>query len=223
MTTKEKYTELQKLLQNENEQHVKNYVAYCSKTENAKDRQQHPKNAWFARLSTTALANYFMQVKDIGLVLDGVHVTIQKTGLSYDYVAYKNRMLNKYPNSIIDVQLVYKGDTYEFKKVSGRVLYTHEMLEPFEQKDDMIIGGYCIIKNERGEFLTTLTSGEFMKHRSVAKTDYIWKEWYPEMCKKTLIKKAVKVHYDDLYVEMDKEDNKQIDLDQKQDLSNGGK
>ncbi len=218
---KEVLTELQQLLQNQNEQHVKNYINYCSKTANAKDKQGNIKNPWFAKLSAKRLANYFTQVKEIGLVLDGVHVTIQITGLSYDYVAYKNRMLIAYPDTKMDVQLVYKGDEFSFEKLNGEVIYNHTIANPFQQIDQDIVGGYCIIKNERGQFLTTLSSADFAKHKRVAKTSYIWDAWYPEMCKKTLIKKAVKVHYDDLYIEMDKEDNKQIDLDQKQDLSNG--
>jgi len=33
------------------------------------------------------------------------------------------------------------------------------------------------------------------------------------MCLKTLLKKAVKVHFNDIYEQIDNEDNKQIDLE----------
>lgn len=87
------------------------------------------------------------------------------------------------------------------------------MADPFGHKEEDIIGGYCIIKNKRGEFITTLSRDEINKARRVAKTQTIWQSWFAEMCKKTIIKKAVKFHFDDIYSEMEDEDNKNYNLD----------
>lgn len=148
-----------------------------------------------------------------GLQFDGKHITLNENGVSYDYVAYKNKMLLAYPESKIDDGLVYKGDTFDFAKVNGVVDYHHKLADPFGHKEDDIIGGYCVIKNRRGEFITTLSREEINKARRVAKTQTIWQAWFAEMCKKTIIKKAVKFHFDDIYSEMEEEDNKNYDLD----------
>ena len=50
------------------------------------------------------------------------------------------------------------------------------------------------------------------KAKAVAKTKAIWDAWYSDMCKKTVIKKAVKFHFDDIYAQMEEEDNKNYDL-----------
>ena len=142
------------------------------------------------------------KIERSGLQFDGNHITINQNGVSYDYVAYKNKMLLAYPESKIDEGIVYKGDSFAFEKTNGAVDYKHILANPFNHKDDDIVGGYCVIKNKRGEFITTLSKEEINKARSVAKTDTIWKQWFAEMCRKTVIKKAVKFHFDDIYSEM---------------------
>ena len=61
--------------------------------------------------------------------------------------------------------------------------------------------------------MTTLSKADFEKHKKVAKTAYIWNAWYPEMCMKTLIKKACKVHFNDIYEKIEDQDNEQNDLE----------
>ena len=122
-------------------------------------------------------------------------------------------MLLAYPETKIDIQLVYEGDTFNVAKESGSVLYQHNILNPFDRDVDKITGGYVVIKNKRGEFITILNKDEFDKHRGIAKTDFIWKSWYAEMSYKTLIRKAVKLHFSDIYEKMDEEDNKNYDLE----------
>ena len=68
------------------------------------------------------------------------------------------------------MQLVYTDDKFSFEKHSGKVVYQHEINNPFdEKKDENVIGGYCVIKNKRGEFLTLLSKNEIEKHRKVFK------------------------------------------------------
>ena len=190
---------------------AENYASYCyglkTETKNGK-----LKNGWFQNKTIQELSQAFRKVKNEGLVFDGKHITWQPTGVTYDYVAYKNKMLLAYPDSKIDLSLVYKGDETSFKKVSGEVRYTHNVANPFGQKEQDIIGGYCVIRNERGEFLTTLSSDELEKHRAVAKTDFIWKQWYKEMCLKTIMKKACKFHFDDIFEGIEEMDNENYEL-----------
>lgn len=170
-------------------------------------------NPWASKRSPEWYADCWRKIEASGLKFDGKHITLNENGVSYDYVAYKNKMLLAYPESKIDDGLVYKGDIFSFEKENGVVSYSHKLTDPFGHKEDDIIGGYCIIKNRRGEFITTLSREEIQKARNVAKTQTIWQAWFAEMCKKTVIKKAVKFHFDDIYSEMEEEDNKNYDLE----------
>lgn len=205
--------ELKTLLADYPQQEVNAYLLYIEAI------KADPKNSWAKIISDKKYAHWFKQVKDEGLVLDGKHITIQKTGVTYDYVAYKNKMLLAYPETMIEAALVYKGDTFTCSRSSGSVAYEHILANPFAQKEEEIEGAFCVIKNSRGEFLTTLSKSELEKHRKVAKTDFIWRAWFKEMALKTVLKKACKFHFDDVFTSMDDEDNKQNDVELPVDVS----
>lgn len=202
------------LLPDAEKEHVEKFAAYCvSLATEKKQGTQELKNPWMGYKTTQQLADYFNRVAKEGLVFDGKHVTLQSTGISYDYVAYKNKMLLAYPESLVDVSLVYEGDDFMVNKDSGEVKYEHLIKNPFGQKGENIVGGYCVIKNKRGQFLTLLSKPDIEKHRKIAKTDYIWSQWFKEMALKTVIKKACKVHFDDIYSGIEEMDNENNDLD----------
>jgi hypothetical protein len=159
------------------------------------------------------LVRIFKAVADDGLVFDGDDITLQSNGVSYNYQAFNNKMLLAYPETVLDVSLVYESDTFQFSKQSGKVQYTHNIGSPFERDDSAIIGAYCVIKNHRGEFLTLLSKKDIDKHRKVAKTDYIWKSWFAEMAMKTIMKKACKQHFKDVFKTIETMDNENYDLD----------
>lgn len=205
---------MKELLKEFDQKHVDIFCDYIQRMKTEKSKDTGKLIAWWATdISDQKYAEYFRKVENEGLLLDGVHVTIQSTGLSYDYVAYKNRMLLAYPESTVDMALVFEGDDFTCEKESGKVLYRHVPKDPFNQKDDKIIGAYCVVKNKRGEFLTTISKDDLQKHRKVAKGDFIWKAWYKEMCLKTIIKKACKQHFADIYEQIEQEDNTQSDLE----------
>lgn len=178
-----------------------------------KELKADPKNFWCKNKTPDFWEDCYNKIKASGLEFNPKHITINTNGVSYDYVAYKNKMLMAYPESEIDVALVYVGDDFSFANNGGKITYYHKSANPFKHEDKDIIGGFCVIKNKRGEFLTTLSKNEIEKARKVAKTQAIWQNWYAEMCLKTVIKKAVKFHFDDIYTSMEEEDNKQYDLE----------
>lgn len=204
---------VKELLHEYNHTKVDAYGTYLSRLASEKDGQKQLKNPWMAHKKDAELAGFFKKVALDGLCLDGVHITLQSRGVSYDYVAYKNKMYLVYPETLFDVALVYKDDTFAFEKQSGKVIYTHKMNNPFEQEEKNIMGGYCIIKNKRGEFITTLSMANIEKHRKVAKTNQIWNSWFHEMCLKTIIKKACKQHFDDIFQNIETIDNENYDLE----------
>jgi len=184
---------------------VEKYIEYCRTI-------RVDKNPWIVQRSPEQLASFYRSVIEDGLEFDGKHITLISTGISYDYVAYKNKMFLAYPETLIDVQLVHKDDKFQFTKESGKVTYKHEIVNPFGTNDSELVGCYCVVKNKRGEFINTLTMEEIQKHRKVAKTDFIWKSWFSEMVLKTVIKKACKTHFADVFQNMETLDNMQNDV-----------
>lgn len=197
----------------DNCEHSEQFASYIVRLQFDTDKSGKLKNYWLSNRTESEMVDLFNRVKEDGLVFDGKHITLQSTGVSYDYVAYKNKMLLAYPESKIDLSLVYKDDTFSVAKESGSVIYTHVVANPFNQVENDIIGGYCIIKNKRGEFLTLFSNEDIEKHRKIAKTDYIWQDWFTEMAKKTIIKKAVKQHFADVYEHIESIDNDNYSLE----------
>jgi hypothetical protein len=204
---------LKKLLSDYDPIQVDRYISYLGKIATEKDKDKVLKNPWVDWLKDDKLAEAFKNVALEGLVFDGVHVTWQSTGVSFDYVAYKKKMYIAYPESEFDAQLVYKGDTFSFRKENGKVLYNHSFANPFEKKETDIIGAYAVTKTRRGENIVTLTPADIEKHKKVAKTDAIWKAWLPEMILKTVSKKICKQYFADDYQGIEEMDNEQYDLD----------
>lgn len=210
----EKYNKLSELLSQSNPSLVEKFVSYCQRVATEKNKDGSLKNTFMQKLSAEKLAELYKRVESEGLEFDGKHVTLQSTGISYDYVAYKNKMLIAYPESQIIVDVVKEGDNFNFSNEDGKITYKHDIKEPFKTAgEDTIIGAYSIIKNKRGEFLTLLSKEEIAKHRSVAKTDYIWRQWFKEMTMKTVIKKACKYHFDDIFQSIEDMDNDNYELD----------
>lgn len=200
-------------LKDYNQNAVELYCNYIETLKTEKGKDGKFKNWWATQKPDEWFVDCFKKVESVGLPFDGKHICLQNTGVSYDYVAYKNKMLLAYPESLLDVGLVYNGDEFSVDKKSGKVEYMHKIANPFGHKDDDIVGGYMVVKNKRGEFFTSLSLDEIQKCRAVAKTDTIWKQWFSDMCLKTVIKKAVKLHFDDVFKEMEEEDNKNYDLE----------
>lgn len=213
-----KKEELIEALKGHEKSAVEQYAAYVARlfAEKKKINGQEInelKNPWIQQKKVQEFVELFERVKSQGLVFDGKHITLSSTGISFDYVAYKNKMLLAYPESKMALNVVYEGDPFSFEENDGKVTYSHVHKNPFGKEDKNIIGAYCLIKNSRGEFLTTMGLEEIEKHRKVAKTDYIWKAWFPEMVKKTVIKKACKYHFEDKFAKVEAMDNENYDLE----------
>lgn len=211
-TLKQQITEI---LSNEDSVKVDIFSSYMQKILLEIDKKTGAAKYPFMKTKTAKnLSDLFLRVKKIGLDFDGVHVTLQNTGVTFDYVAYKNKMLLAYPESKIDASVVKDGDTFTLENINGEVIYRHIIADPFKTADvNNITGAFCIIKNKRGEFATLLSAEDLAKHRKVAKGDFIWSAWYKEMVLKTVLKKGCKYHFDDIFEEMNEIDNESIDLE----------
>ena len=160
------YQTIQTGLTDYNPTEVSIFLDYCKRLEEGKNSTGEKRAPWFPYVKEDQLIGLYKKVaKDDGLFIDGETITLDKKGevmVTYNYQAYKNKLLTIYPESLFDLQNVYDGDTFSFKKVSGKVIYEHKFGNPFDLSRK-IIGTYCIIKNKRGEFIETLNQDDIQK------------------------------------------------------------
>jgi len=207
------YKKLINLLCEYEEKDVNIYINYLQVLENEKDREGNIKNKWFKFFKEEVAFNIFNKVNKDGILIDGEMVTLQFKGkvmASYNYQAYKNMVLKRYPETKFDIQLVHEGDDFSFIKDTGKVIYTHKINNPFNKKK--LIGCYCIIKNTKGEFIETLDNTEIKKMKQVAKTKNIWDNWEGEMYLKSVIKRSCKRHFKDVVQNAESIDNENYEL-----------
>lgn len=207
------YEAIKKGLSDFNQDEVLVYLNYLKHLETDKDRDQQLRNKWFQYFKPEQAIDLYKKVSIDNMYIDGDTITLQFKGkvmLSYNYQAYKNKLLNVYPETLFDIQIVCKGDSFSFKKESGKIIYYHDINDPFAT-DREIIGTYCIIKNSRGEFLETLNMSDINKMKAAAKTKAIWDAWFSEMVLKSVIKRACKRHFKDVTNNMDSIDNELSD------------
>lgn len=207
------YNKVSEALSEYKKVNVEIYINYLKFIENEKKDNQ-PKNKWFGYFKDEEAIDIYKKVARDNVFIDGETITISNRGkiiVSYNYQAYKNLLLNVYPESTFDIQVVNEGDDFSFFKDSGKVVYSHRINNPFATKKN-IIGTYCIIKNSRGEFLETLNMEDIAKMKAVATTKNIWNEWESEMVLKSVIKRACKRHFKDIVTNVEKLDNENYDL-----------
>ncbi len=91
-------------------------------------------------------------------------------------------------------EVVYEGDTFEYLGPAKEPIHK---CNPFKRKDDdQIIGVYCIAKTSDGDILTEIMDSDELdkvrgKSMSYAKKKSgPWVEWYGQMAKKAVIKRA---------------------------------
>ena len=189
------------------------YIAYLHKIETEKKRENGQwvlAAPWFDKYPAERYIEIYNEVRAMGVTIDGDCVTIEKRGEAlkpnFSYSAYKNLVLARYPEAIFDFQVVYDGDSFSFRKDSGKITYSHIIGNPFDN-NKKVVGAYGIIKCSAGEFIELLNSDEIAKMRNSAKTDNVWKMWYGEMVKKSIIKRMCKSLIRDIVRDVEVVDN----------------
>lgn len=189
------------------------YYDSAARAEQGKNSQGIDKPKIVSSQSSDVLAGLVQKFANLGLPIDGVNVVITGKNMAMvTYNGYKNKVLETYPESEFDIQLIREGDEYSFAKESGSIVYTHNIGDPFASKEPKIIGAYCIIKNKRGEFLETLNMNDYEEMRKGSKQTFLWDKWASEFWLKSVIKRACKRHFNDIVAEIDKVDNDEYGL-----------
>lgn len=90
----------------------------------------------------------------------------------------------------VKAEVVKENDTFEYRGVNQMPM--HHM-DPFRPDRGETIGVYCVARTNSGDFLVdTISRAEIDLIRKCAKTDNVWRQWFDEMAKKSVIKRAAK-------------------------------
>lgn len=197
------------------EKDVKRFLAYVDNAIREEKNKEADKKS-VTKNNTDALYSLAVKYFNMGVTIDGVNAVVSGFNMvMVTYHGYKNAVLRVYPEAEVDIQLVREGDTFNFAKESGSVVYTHNIADPFEQTEKPIIGAYVVFKTKRGEFLETLNKTDFDKMKNASKMKYLWDSWASEFWLKSVIKRACKRHFYDVVAEIDKDDNEQYGIEEK--------
>ena len=199
------------MLKDYNQRDVDVFINYIDFLKKEKDKGGKVKNWWVTTIKDHEYAEIFKKSVQNGTPINGDSVTLTFRGkllITYDYHAYKNKILLNYPETVFDFAVVYDTDKFNFQKKDGKVFYTHELTDPF-QTNKKIIGAYGIIKNKRGEFIELLNISDIEKMKNASNMKYIWNTWLDRMVLKSVIKRICRVHFKDITKEMDEVDNQQ--------------
>ena len=209
------YKTIKEALGDFNQTEVDIFISYLQQLGAEKNKDGFIKNKWFQYFKPEMAIELYKQVaKDKGLFIDGSTITLQFKGkviISYNFQAYKNKLLTIYPEALFDIQNIYEGDVFRFKKKDGKIMYEHTFGD-ITKKGRQLVGCYCIIKTKRGEFIETLNDEDIQKMKNVAKTMNVWNTWEGEMWLKSVMKRACKRHFNDLVTNIEALDNENYDL-----------
>jgi Recombinational DNA repair protein (RecE pathway) len=193
---------------------VSKFLSYyddSARAEQGLNSKGQPKPKTVSSQPVEVLSGLVSKFSNLGLPIDGVNVVITGKNMAMvTYNGYKNKVLETYPETLFDVQVVREGDVFSFSKNDGKISYSHELNDPFANKK--IVGAYAVIKNKRGEFLELLNADDYNEMKSGSKQSYLWDKWASEFWLKSVIKRACKRHFNDIVAEIDKVDNEDFGL-----------
>lgn len=105
------------------------------------------------------------------------------------YKGFQTLARNSGEVSMLDAQVVYSDDTFEYEY--GLDAKLRHIPAEGERQDDRISHAWAMVKYKDGAYaFRVLTRAEIDKRRRVSKNSDKgpWKDWLPEMCRKTAIR-----------------------------------
>lgn len=154
------------------------------------------------KMSQSQLVTTWRLFRAAGVNIDGEQVIIDWRGApSLTVFGCKNMVFSVYPNARIEVQTVYKGDTFTYTRTEDGVKYLYTCNDPFaDRSEDGMAGVFChIIANDGTgtEVFEIMGKNELNEIRKSSKTGATWRSYFGEMAKKSCIKRATKsLRYD---------------------------
>lgn len=156
---------------------------------------------------------------------------IKRLQLQIGYKGYIYKVKQNYPNAIFQASLIREKDTINLYKEKNNDYIDHKYGSPLSKENNVVLGAYCIItflNNGKNKSIVELLDKEdldLIKSKSKTKEDRkdkngktiltIWQEWYGEMCKKSVIRRACKVHFSAQVKDLNEFDNQMYDVSKK--------
>jgi len=220
---------MNELLQNKNFQSIANDFKF----DNEKSKQIATSmlciinsNDKLQKCSSASLNRCLHNALSLGLSIDinqfcwlipyGVEAQLQ---IGYKGYMHKIKQLSK--GVIVDVKLIHKDEILTINQSSDNngASYKIDNISPFA-KDLDIIGAMCYIKYNGYNYIETLNTDDLdlIKSKNITEANNkkwnkkdvsVWQEWYGEMCKKAVIKRACKNHFASEFADIEEFDNKQ--------------
>lgn len=182
-----------------------------------------------SKATPESIVNACIDAASMGLYVDGrKHAHLVKryskgsgqdeVTLQIGYQGYLARLDQQLKGFVAVVELVYTGDEFSTEQNAAQGSFKHIRANPFDiRSDNDVIGAYAFLQWEStpghlASQVTTITKAEIAKMRAVATTDYVWKQWFGEMAKKSVIRRASKYNFAALTHDLDERDNDNFDI-----------
>lgn len=191
------------LRDNADTESVGKFIAYLN------DELTKPKSA-VHRNTDANLINLYVKYYNAGLTIDGRNVVVTGQNMALiQYFGYINKVKQVHPDVFFDVQIVREGEEFDFSKKNGKVEYTHKFGNPFSTlKDKPIIGAYCVVRLSDGkESIEFLTPDQYNDMKKGSKSSYTWDAWPTEFWRKSVIKRACKLYFNEEVEKLEEIDN----------------
>ena len=142
---------------------------------------------------------------------------VKEAQMQIGWKGYVHRLTSKLDNCVVHVGLVHKGDVFTVESSGSLETYSHKPADPFASSDTDCVGAYCYVSwttgnGEAHSIVGRMGAADIQKIRSSAKTDMIWKKWWSEQAKKSVIKRTCKVQFSSITDDLDTIDNEQYDM-----------
>lgn len=183
------------------------FTVYVTNAKNDEVKlREKGKNTPVTNNGTEQLISLAVRFWNMGIVIDGVNAVITGKNMAMvTFHGYKNKVLQTYPETEFDYGLIREGDKFKVSKDSGKVIYSHEIADPFSS--GKITGAYVVFKNKRGEYFEALSEKDYNAMKDASKQSYLWNTWDSEFWLKSVMKRACKRNFNDIVAEIDKNDN----------------
>jgi recombination protein RecT len=121
------------------------------------------------------------------IVYNGKEGPTMSIQIAVEGILYLARRTEGYKG--IECQLVHENDEFKFNAKTKEI--THEIGFPRGK----VVGGYAIAKREGFDDVVVIMEVNEVEHMTKGRNAHMWKEWFNDMFKKHLIKRAAKLQY----------------------------
>lgn len=121
------------------------------------------------------------------IVYNGKDGPVMSIQVAVEGILYLARKTDGYKG--VDSQLVHENDEFKFNASKKEII--HEIGFPRGK----VIGGYAVAKREGFDDVIVLMEASEVEHMKKGRNSSMWNQWFSDMFKKHIIKRAAKLQY----------------------------